>query len=333
MEANLGTPSGGGQLTEELEAKPGRAPRRSSKHHVLIVICAHNEAKALPNLFEALGATGKGQTDVLVVDDGSNDGTGILAAREGATVLTHRQRMGKAASLQDAIDYALDYGYGVVVETGADSFPERGSLEKLVNSLDAPNVGGASVKQIPAGRRNVSYHIDELIWSVLAHGKCLQMIRKGTSHLGGVMYAFKPECVSSVEGSVNDDEHLSVCIKENGYKTVFVPDAIARFDASSSIGHILERRKRMYFGHMVYPASTAPSMEIAVAAPALLKSIAERPSRLLWTPPALFLDIISRLRAWRDRRMPSEHGRYSRWVTTFEKNVVSAEAKPTVASP
>lgn len=296
------------------------------------MICAHNEAKALPNLFEALGATGKGQVDVLVVDDGSNDGTGPLAAREGATVLTHLQRMGKAASLQDAIDYALDSGYGVVVETGADSFPEGGSLEKLINALDVPNVGGASVRQIPTGRKNVSYHIDELIWSVLAHGKRLQMVRKGTSHLGGVMYAFKPECVSSVEGSVNDDEHLSVCIKEKGYRTVFVPDAVARFDASSSIGHILERRKRMYFGHMVYPASTAPSMEIAVAAPALLRSITENPSRLPWTIPAVFLDVISRLRAWRDQRIPLKRGQYATWVTTFEKNVVSAENKPSAAS-
>ncbi len=149
------------------------------------------------------------------------------------------------------------------------------------------------------------------------------MASHGTSHLGGVMYAFKPECVSSVEGSVNDDEHLSVCIKSKGYRTVFVPNAVAYFDASSSVGHILQRRRRMYFGHMVYSESTAPSMEASIAASALMRSLAEKPSRLPWMLPAVLLDTFSRLCAWRDARSPKKRGQYSMWVTTFEKNVVS----------
>ncbi len=298
--------------------------RRSSKERVLIVICAYNEARALPILLEALGESKtKGQTNVLVVDDGSSDGTGELAAEEGAIVLTHWRRMGKAASLQEAIDYALDNGYGTVVEIGADCCPDKGSIDSLIRPLGSAGVGGASVRQIPIGRKNLSYHIDDVIWSVLSHGKHIQMARHGTSHLGGVMYAFKPECVSSVEGSVNDDEHLSVCIKNKGYRAVFVPDAIAYFDASSSIGHILQRRKRMYYGHMVYPQSTAPSMEISVVAPALLRSLVEKPSRLPWVLPALFLDSVSRLRAWRDERRPKKRGEYAMWVTTFEKNMVT----------
>ena len=268
-----------------------------------------------------LEALGKG--NILVVDDGSSDGTGRLAAKEGAVVLTHGQRMGKAASLQDGIDYALDNGYGIVVEIDADSFPERGTIEKLVSSLDPSAVGGASVRQIPIGRKNVSYHIDELIWSVLSHGKYFQMARHGTSHIGGVMCAFKPECVSSVEGSVNDDEQLCVWIKKNGYKVVFVPNAVVYFDASSSIGHILERRRRMYFGHMTYPQSTAPSMEVRIVAPALMRSLAEKPSRLPWMLPAMLLDLVSRLRAWRDGRSPKNRAQHAMWVTTFEKNMVS----------
>ena len=288
------------------------------------MICAYNEAKALPDLFEALGETEtRGQTKVLVVDDGSSDGTGRLAAKQGAIVLTHWRRMGKAASLQEAIDYALDNGYGTVVEIGADCSPDRGAIEKLIRPLDSTGVGGASVRQIPVGRKNLSYYIDEVIWSALSHGKSLQMARHGTSHLGGVMYAFKPECVSSVEDSVNDDEHLSVCIKSGGYRAVFVPNAVAYFDASSSIGHILQRRKRMYFGHMVYPKSTAPSMEISIVASALIRSLVEKPSRLPWMLPALFLDIVSRSRAWRDGRNPNKRGEYAMWVTTFEKNMVS----------
>jgi cellulose synthase/poly-beta-1,6-N-acetylglucosamine synthase-like glycosyltransferase len=324
LEARLHIPSEENRLASELERVVRPATRRSSKDRVLIVICAYNEAKALPNLLEALGDTkARGEINVLVVDDGSSDGTGRLAKTEGAIVLTHWRRMGKAASLQDAIDYALDNGYGTVVEMGADAVPEEGSVDRLIRSLSSSEIGGASVRQIPLGRKNPSYFIDELIWSVLSHGKSLQMARYGTSHLGGVMYAFKPECVSAVEGSVNDDEHLGVCIKSNGYKAVFVPDAVVYFDASSSIGHILQRRRRMYYGHMVYQESTAPSMEISVVASALVRCIAEKPSRMPWMLPALLLDTISRLRAWRDGRSPRKRGEYAMWVTTFEKNLVS----------
>lgn len=318
MEPQLRSPSRDYLVTSGLEQESKTATRRSSKDRVLIVICAYNEARSLPDLLEALG---KG--NVLVVDDGSSDDTGRLAAKEGAIVLTHGQRMGKAASLQDAIDYALDNGYGIVVEIDADSFPAKGSIETLVRSLEPTAVGGASVRQIPIGRKTVSYYIDELIWSVLSHGKHFQMARHGTSHIGGVLCAFKPECVSSVEGSVNDDEQLSVWIKKNGYKVVFVQDTVVYFDASSSVGHILERRRRMYYGHMTYQKSSAPSMEIRIVAPALVRSLAEKPSRLPWMLPAMFVEIASRLRAWRDGRSPENQAQHSTWVTTFEKNLVS----------
>lgn len=317
MEPQL-SPPGNYRVASKLEQESKVQSRRSSRDRVLIVICAYNEAKSLPHLLGTLG-----ESDILVVDDGSSDGTGRLAANVGAVVLTHGQRKGKAASLQDAIDYALDNGYGIVVEIDADSIPGKESIAALVKSLGPTAVGGASVRQIPIGRKNVSYHIDELIWSVLSHGKYLQMARNGTSHIGGVLCAFKPECVSSVEGSVNDDEQLSVWIKKNGYKVVFVSDTDVYFDASSSVGHILERRTRMYYGHMMYRESTAPSMQIKIVAPALLRSLAEKPSRLPWTLPAVLVDLVSRLRAWHDGRSPESRAQHATWVTTFEKNLVS----------
>ncbi len=141
METHLESPSERPQVVSKPDQGLRLATRRSSKQHVLIVICAYNEARVLPDLLEALR-----QADVLVVDDGSSDETGRLAEMEGAIVLTHSKRMGKAASLQDAIDYALDNGYGIVLEMGADAVPTKGSIESLISSLDPSDVGGASVK-------------------------------------------------------------------------------------------------------------------------------------------------------------------------------------------
>ena len=43
---------------------------------------------------------------ILVVDDGSTDGSGRLAAEAGAEIVSHRRNQGKGASLQSALPWA-----------------------------------------------------------------------------------------------------------------------------------------------------------------------------------------------------------------------------------
>lgn len=291
------------------------AARTSKDKRVLVVICAHNEVESLPYLLHQLG-----RSEILVVDDGSTDGTGPAAELAGAYVLRHPMRLGKSTSLAHAIEYAVENEYDTIVEIGADAIPTEGAIELLLRLLEPAGVGGVSLVQIPVGPKNLAYRIDELIWSVLAHGKRLQMVKYGNSHLGGVMYAFKPSCVSSVDSSVNDDEHVGECIKMSGFRTIFADISQVYFDASSSIGHILQRRRRMYFGHMMFAKSTAPSMDNAVAATAFMRSLLEKPSRLAAAVPALALEALARSGAWRDHRRPKAKEEYRRWVTTYAKN-------------
>ncbi len=288
---------------------------RASQKRFLIVICAHNEIASLPYLLQQLR-----QNEVLVVDDGSTDGTGPAAEFAGAQVLRHARRLGKSASLAHAIQFARASAYDTIVEIGADAIPTEGALEYLLRLLEPEDVGGVSIVQIPVGPQNTAYYIDELIWSVLANGKKLQMAKYLNSHIGGVMFAFKPNCVSSVDGSVNDDERVGECIRMRGFKTIFGDASQVYFDASSSLGHILQRRRRMYFGHMISKRSTAPSMDMTVATCAFVKTLLEKPSRLAWAAPALALEVVARLAAWRDTRRPTAKEEYTRWVTTYAKN-------------
>ena len=57
---------------------------------------------------------------VVVVDDGSVDGTGELAARLGATVLRHPQNRGKGAALKTGFAWAMENGLEGVVTLDAD---------------------------------------------------------------------------------------------------------------------------------------------------------------------------------------------------------------------
>ena len=289
---------------------------KSRSKKVLILICAYNEEDCLPILLDRLGSG----RDILVIDDGSNDRTAIVATRFGANIISHEKRQGKAASLADGISYALQNSYGYVVEIGADAIPQDGAIEKITERLDQEKVGAVSCKQIPVGKGSMANRIDELIWGILAEGKDFQMRKQGSSHLGAVMFGFKPQLVDSIEGSVNDDEEVGISINTKGYRIEFRNDVIAYFDASGSIGHILERRKRMYYGHMRLSESTAPSMQMSTSSIALTKAVISNPRRFVWVFPTLFLDMRARLLAWKDSRDPNKMKAYSRWVTTYAKD-------------
>ncbi len=282
---------------------------------ILVLVCAYNEETFLPKLL--LSLVGR---DVLVIDDGSTDQTRKIAVIYGAAVLTHEARYGKPASLADGISFALQNSYDIVVEIDADTIPEEGSIEKLVDALKDLDIGGASCRQVPIGLENLAYYIDDLVWATMTKGKELQMSWNKSSHIGAVMIAFKPLLVDSVTGSINDDEELGLSIKTKGYRTVFVSDAVAYFDASSCLGHLFQRRRRMYFGHMKYHESTAPSMQVSISALALMKAMLAKPRRIAWAIPAIVLELSARLMAWSDARKPEMSKRHTRWVTTYAKS-------------
>jgi cellulose synthase/poly-beta-1,6-N-acetylglucosamine synthase-like glycosyltransferase len=310
------------QIIELDRPKPFRVIAQSEKESVpstldrtLVVICAYNEEITISRAIESLKPI-----DILVIDDGSSDKTREIALSEGATVISHKSRMGKAASLADGVAYALQNNYEIVVEIGADAITEHTSLRKLLRHFKRPEVGGVSCRQIPVGTPNIAYYIDEVIWAILAEGKKLQMRSKGSSHLGAVFFAFRPDLVDSVIGCVNDDEKVGLSITQRRYKTIFEDLAVAYFDASSCVGHILQRRRRMYYGHMRFGESVAPSMQVSTSVLALVNSIRKKIQRLPWVFPALALELYSRLVAWRDVRKTGGSERYNRWVTTYEKS-------------
>ena len=70
-------------------------PARSQGDDVAVVIPAQNEADRIRQTVTA--AAGLPGVDlVVVVDDGSRDGTGRVARRAGAVVLRHARNRGKA---------------------------------------------------------------------------------------------------------------------------------------------------------------------------------------------------------------------------------------------
>lgn len=100
---------------------------------VVVVIPAHNEVETAGEVIRSVRARG---VDVVLVDDGSTDGTAEAAARAGAAVLRLPVNLGVGAALRCGFRYAIENGYRVAVQCDADGQHEPSDIAILLRAID-----------------------------------------------------------------------------------------------------------------------------------------------------------------------------------------------------
>ena len=99
---------------------------------VWVVIPAFNEAAAIGSVIAELRAFA---SKIVVVDDGSVDGTADQAHEAGAIVLRHVINRGQGAALQTGIEYALRRGASAIVTFDSDGQHSPADVPTLVAPL------------------------------------------------------------------------------------------------------------------------------------------------------------------------------------------------------
>ena len=120
-----------------------------SVDRVLVIVPAKDEEASLPGTLDEVALRAPG-VQVLVVDDGSHDGTGAVARARGLPVVRHAVNLGVGAALQTGFRWALRHGYSVGVQLDADGQHDPAFLEALV----APVLAGRC--EVSIGSRYVS---------------------------------------------------------------------------------------------------------------------------------------------------------------------------------
>ncbi|MBU0637863.1 MAG: glycosyltransferase family 2 protein [Planctomycetes bacterium] len=141
----------------------------------LVAIPVYNEERHLPRV---LAAVARYAADILVIDDGSTDGTArALAAFPAVHKITHMENRGYGQSLIDAFRFAAARGYDWVITMDCDEQHEPAQIPEFLRAIAenrADVISGSRYLRgfpqddvAPAERRRINSTINDLLAQLL----------------------------------------------------------------------------------------------------------------------------------------------------------------------
>ena len=138
---------------------------------ILIAIPVYNERKYVGSVLDKIKTF---HDDLLVIDDGSTDGTGdYLSARKDIKVIRHPENRGYGQSLIDAFKFADTSGYDWVITMDCDEQHEPAMIPTFIREIeknDADIISGSrylasrSDDDLPPGdRRTINFTLTGMI--------------------------------------------------------------------------------------------------------------------------------------------------------------------------
>jgi cellulose synthase/poly-beta-1,6-N-acetylglucosamine synthase-like glycosyltransferase/peptidoglycan/xylan/chitin deacetylase (PgdA/CDA1 family) len=221
---------------------------------VAVIVPAYNEAVGIERAVRSLVGADYPDLEVIVVDDGSTDGTGDLveALALPDVRLIRQANSGKAAALSAGV---LATEAEVVVMVDGDTVFERDTIANLVQPLADPAVGAVSGNTKVGNRSGLlgrwqhieyvmGFNLDRRMYEVL---QC-------TPTVPGAIGAFRRSVLVELGGVSSDtlaeDTDLTLSIGRRGHLVLYTEYARAWTEAPSTLGGLWRQRYRWSFGTM-----------------------------------------------------------------------------------
>ena len=231
-----------------------QAEEATRRPPVSIVVPALNEAVGIERTVRALAASDYPDLEVIVVDDGSTDGTAEIVERlRLPRVQVLRQpNLGKPAALNRGIGAARSE---LIVTVDADTVFERQTLDRLVAPFADPAVGAASGNTKVGNRRRLigrwqhieyvmGFNLDRRLYDVL---RCMPTVP-------GAVGAFRRDALAQIGGfssaTLAEDTDVTLAIGRAGWRVVYAEDARAWTEAPATLAALWRQRYRWSYGTM-----------------------------------------------------------------------------------
>src|SRR3989338_1932138 len=106
--------------------------------NIVITIPAYNEERTLPFVLQEIKtvlSTKKYSYRILVLDDGSQDGTAEVARQQGAKVVSHKRNQGLAETFRQEMKECLKLHPDIIVHTDADGQYHPQHIPELIEKV------------------------------------------------------------------------------------------------------------------------------------------------------------------------------------------------------
>ena len=222
---------------------------------VSVVIPAYNEAAGIAATIRSMVTSRyRGRIEVIVIDDGSSDGTAAIASslRIPYVRVISQPNSGKPGALSRGIAEART---DILILVDGDTIFQADTIGRLVAPLAAADVGAVSGNTKVGNRRGFLGG-----WQHLEYVMGFNLDRRLFDLLGtiptvpGAIGAFRRAALAAAGGVSTDtlaeDTDLTMALCRSPWRVVYAPDAIAWTEAPSSLRQLWRQRYRWSYGTM-----------------------------------------------------------------------------------
>ena len=219
---------------------------------VSIIVPAYNESVGIAAGISSLANSRYPDLEVIVVDDGSTDGTADVVDRLGLerVKVVRQVNAGKAAALNTGLRLARNE---LIVCVDADTQFEPDTLSWLVTPFADPHVGAVSGNTKVANRGRLigrwqhieyvmGFNLDRRLYDVL---DCMPTVP-------GAIGAFRKRALIDVGGigedTLAEDTDVTVAVNRAGWRVVYEERARAWTEAPATWGELWRQRYRWCYG-------------------------------------------------------------------------------------
>ena len=219
---------------------------------VSIIVPAYNESVGIAAAVSSLANSRYPDLEVIVVDDGSTDGTAEVVDGLGLerVHLVRQVNAGKAAALNTGLRLARNE---LIVCVDADTQFEPDTLSWLVTPFADPHVGAVSGNTKVANRSRLigrwqhieyvmGFNLDRRLYDVL---DCMPTVP-------GAIGAFRKRALIDVGGigedTLAEDTDVTVAVNRAGWRVVYEERARAWTEAPATWGELWRQRYRWCYG-------------------------------------------------------------------------------------
>jgi cellulose synthase/poly-beta-1,6-N-acetylglucosamine synthase-like glycosyltransferase/peptidoglycan/xylan/chitin deacetylase (PgdA/CDA1 family)/spore germination protein YaaH len=229
-------------------------PPIDPERFVSVLIPAFNEARVIEESVHRVLASRDVRIEVIVIDDGSKDGTGDiveLAFTDNPRVqLLRLENGGKARALNQGLAIAKGE---IVIALDADTQFEEATISRLARWFVDPQLGAV------AGNAKVGNRVNLVTrWQALEYITAQNLERRALGWLDaitvvpGAVGAWRAETLRSVGGypaeTLAEDQDLTITVQRAGWHVRYDQHAVAWTEAPENVRSLFKQRFRWAFG-------------------------------------------------------------------------------------